>query len=136
MSEITLLLHPVTARKLREEIATHSLSYDQVLERLFEHEQFNRLSEQLAAIPSNYYMYFPSTAIGVDVTFDTEFYAQSPRCAELLTSFAIASCHCANLWQLLLATDIEAALRYSGLEFRLIRRVGNYQQTISFARQN
>jgi len=75
-------------------------------------------------------MYFPGAAIAVATTFDTEFHAQSELCHQLLTSFAIATCQYANLWQLLLATDIESALRDGGLEFRLTRRTSGYQQTL------
>jgi hypothetical protein len=130
MSEITLLLHPVTVRKMRETLDEHTLSYDQILERLFSHEQFSSLSEQLAAIPASRNVYYPNEAIAVDVTFDTQFSAQSLLCHQLLTSFAIASCYYANLWSLLLQSDIEAAMRDSGLEFRLTRRASNYAQTL------
>ena len=127
MSEITLALHPVAIKKSREEMVTYNLSYDDVLVRLFAHEQFNRLSEQLAVIDANRNMYFPSAAIAVDVTFDTQFYEQPLLCHALLTSYSIASIAYANVWQLLLATDIEAVMHASGLELRLTRRTNNRQ---------
>ena len=129
MSEITLLLHSVTARKLREEMVTDS--YDQILERLVSHEQFNRLSEQLAAIDANSNMYYPSPLIATAISFETQYASQPERCHQLLTSFAIALCYRPDLWSLLLQSNIESAIHSSGLELRLIRRTSNSQQTIS-----
>jgi hypothetical protein len=129
MGEITLALHPVTIKKLREEMVMYNLSYDDVLVRVFAHKQFNRLNEQLAVIDANRNRYYPSAAIGVDVTFDTQFYAQSALCQELLTSYSIASIAYPHLWTLLSQSDIESAIHASGLEFRLTRST-NYQQTI------